>query len=82
MNGKICDKVETLDNGRVRSKFNDLIISVKPECFLHNKSNLLACSRCKAIFYCNINCQKRHWKEGGEDINKKAKIMYNFLNVF
>ena len=34
-------------------------------CGAENKSDLLTCSRCKVIMYCNINCQKRHWKEGG-----------------
>ena len=30
-----------------------------------DKSDLLTCARCKVIFYCNVNCQKKHWKEGG-----------------
>ena len=65
LNGKMCEKVETLDNGRVKVKMNDLILSVKSECLLHNNIDVLACSKCKVIYYCNINYQKRHWKEGG-----------------
>ena len=61
----MCEKVETLDNGRVKIKIDDLVLSVKSECLLHNKSDLLACGRCKVIMYCNVNCQKWHWKEGG-----------------
>ena len=65
LNGKICERMETLDSGRVKIKINDLILSVKPECLLLNKSDLLICGRCKVIVYCNINCQKKHWKELG-----------------
>ena len=65
LNGKICEKVETLDNGRVKIKIDDLVLSVKPECLIHNTSDLLACGRCKVIMYCNITCQKKHWQEGG-----------------
>jgi hypothetical protein len=25
---------------------------------------LKPCSRCKAVFYCGVDCQRRHWKEG------------------
>ena len=25
----------------------------------------LHCGKCKIIYYCNFECQKRHWKEGG-----------------
>ena len=40
LNGKICEKVETLDNGRVKIKFDELTLS---ECFIllintHKKS--------------------------------------------
>ena len=58
LNGKMCEKVETLDNGRVKIKIDDLVLSVKPECLIHNKNDLLACGRCKVIMYCNVNCQK------------------------
>ena len=34
-------------------------------CGGENKSDLLACARCKVIMYCNVNCQKKHWKQGG-----------------
>ena len=66
LNGKICEKVETLDNRRVKVKIDDSTIIVKLECLLHNKSGLLACGRCKVIMYCNLNCQKKHWKEGNK----------------
>ena len=23
------------------------------------------CSRCKIAFYCSVECQRKHWKEGG-----------------
>ena len=65
-NGKMCERLETLDNGRIKIKIENLQLSVKPECLLHyNKCELLTCGRCKVIKYCNGVCQKRHWKEGG-----------------
>ena len=33
LNGKICEKVETLDNGRVKIKFDELTLS---ECFIYS----------------------------------------------
>ena len=29
------------------------------------QGNLLSCAKCKIMKYCNTNCQKKHWKEGG-----------------
>ena len=29
----------------------------------------LVCSACKCVFYCNEECQKAHWKQGGHDKN-------------
>ena len=50
------------------TKFKDFLEWCKSYCGgcgAENKSNLLTCARCKVIMYCNINCQKKHWKEGG-----------------
>ena len=50
------------------TKFKDFIETSKTVCggcgAKDNKTNLLTCGRCKVIFYCNINCQKKHWKGG------------------
>ena len=50
LNRKKCEKVETLDYGRVKIKFDDLVLSVKLECLIHNKNDFLTCSRCKLLF--------------------------------
>ena len=70
-------EVEILENGRVKIKIDDLTLSVKPECLLHNVIDLLACGRCKVIMYCDVYCQKEHWKEGG---HKKESI--KIKNIF
>ena len=31
----------------------------------------LKCSRCLSAYYCNINCQKKHWKNGHKEECKK-----------
>ena len=23
------------------------------------------CSRCTCVYYCSVDCQRKHWKEGG-----------------
>ena len=61
LNGKICDIVETLDNGRVKIRVDDLTITVKPECLVQNKGNFLVCGRCKLMVYCNAICQKSYF---------------------
>jgi TPR repeat protein len=35
------------------------------ESLLHSIPKHYACARCKITFYCSVQCQKRHWKEGG-----------------
>ena len=61
----MCEKVETLYNGRVKVKIDKLILSVKPECLLHSKIELKTFCKCKVMYYCNFECFKKHWKEGG-----------------
>ena len=78
MNGKICEILETLDNGRMKVKIDKLIISVKPECLLQKKNEFSFCGGCKIIMYCNLICQKRHWKEGRHKEECKA---YNSKTV-
>ena len=65
LNGKMCEKVETLDNGRVKVKIDDLILSVKPECLLLNKIDLKTFCKCKVMYCCDFECFKKHWKERG-----------------
>ena len=87
LNGKICEKVEILDNGRIKIKLDNLLIlSVKPECLLARKIDFRACGKCKIILYCNTICQKKHWKEGGHkeectDTNNTVLLLKKNQNV-
>ncbi len=35
---------------------------------------LLTCGICKAVHYCNRDCQKKHWKEGHKQVCRPAKV--------
>ena len=51
------------------TKFTEFIERSKKVCGECGEtgSNLLTCGRCKVIFYCNVNCQKKHWKGGHKE---------------
>ena len=38
-----------------------------------NKSKLLRCGRCKAVYYCSVDCQRPHWKTHKKICKKKQK---------
>ena len=58
--------IKESDKGFTEFKdFLELSKSYCGGCGAENKSKLLTCGRCKFIYYCNVNCQKKHWKEGG-----------------
>ncbi len=34
---------------------------------------ILRCSQCKKVYYCNIECQKKHWKQHKKKCLKNKK---------
>eukprot|EP00122_Pirum_gemmata_P019972 Pgem_evm2s18682 len=42
------------------------------------KNKLLHCSRCKSVYYCNINCQKSNYKQHKNECRKVGKIKEKF----
>ena len=37
--------------------------SIKHRCYVCHKKSNLKCGRCKKYFYCNKDCQRKHWKK-------------------
>ena len=37
-------------------------------------SKLKHCSRCRSVFYCNVECQRKHWKKGGHKARCKEPV--------
>merc|ERR1712096_433306 len=60
-----------------------LIALKRPTCngclknFPHN-IKLLKCATCKAAYYCDQNCQKRHWERAHKDECTADNIMIKF----
>ena len=42
---------------------------------------LKACSRCLAVFYCSLDCQRHHWQVGGHKAKCKELRKHRKLNV-
>ena len=37
-------------------------------------SKFKQCSRCKSVYYCNVECQRKHWKNGGHKRRCKEPV--------
>merc|ERR1712100_728163 len=45
------------------------------KCFVCQTETTQKCAKCKTRFYCNIECQKKHWKEHKNECDKLTETM-------
>ena len=44
------------------------------KCVVCNKSALLVCGKCKAVYYCTGDCQRADWKQHKHTCDKTIKL--------
>ena len=56
-------KHESTSHSHCESKLDSFLLGTRcAQCF-QESAKLKACSKCHTVYYCNKECQKKHWKE-------------------
>ena len=61
-NNNFAYKIETNDNPDSELKIFNFVPTYDPWCLgCSNKSSKYKCSKCKSVYFCSTNCQKKCW---------------------
>lgn len=75
--GADLTKPKVLEKSRIGRR-KQYVSSIR--CFscgkLRFENDLFRCGNCRLAYYCNVKCQKHHWKNGGHKKSCKKKNQY------
>ena len=56
---------------------NDATVHCCAECGVAGGISLKACMSCKLVRYCNVNCQRNHWKKHKKECKQRAAELHD-----
>ena len=58
------DEKQCADSKKALDKCLSISSTVCSSCYHKQPKFTLKCSKCLSAYYCDINCQRKHWKNG------------------